>query len=311
MRDLRRFGAGSGLGRIGNAAPSARRLALVWLMVSLLLTLAVLSAPLTFGQSPDGAPTAVTAPTPVMTQVRQADGMVMVYVLAGDLTMGSTDAQVEQAYQLCRNHDSNCPRNIFEVEGPAHPVALDGFWIDRTEVTNAQYQRCVEAGKCAPSEYKDDARFNGGDQPVVGALWSDADGYCRWAGARLPSEAEWEYAARGPESRLYPWGSEWDASKANVKGLFQTAPVGSYPAGTSWAGALDLAGNAWEWVADWYGPYPSGRQVNPTGPASGEYRVLRGGSFDVEPYYARGTYRLKEGTNFKYSNYGFRCAKSS
>jgi formylglycine-generating enzyme required for sulfatase activity len=123
-------------------------------------------------------------------------------------------------------------------------------------VTNAQYVRCVEAGACQKSALADDARFNGANYPVVGVVWQNAADYCRWAGGRLPSEAEWEYAARGPEGRLYPWGDTFDGSKVsstgNADGCEYTAPVGSFLAGASWVGALDMAGNAYEWANNWY-----------------------------------------------------------
>jgi serine/threonine-protein kinase len=241
------------------------------------------------------------------TQTRPADGMAMVYVPEGEFRMGSTKG------------DSD--------EEPVHTVALDGFWIDRTEVTNAQYQKCVTAGRCDPSDYVSDSGFNGANQPVVGVSWHDAVAYCEWAGGRLPTEAEWEYAARGPEGLTYPWGNRFDGARLNFcdrscssswmvwkanDGYEYTAPVGSYPDGASWIGALDLSGNVWEWVADWYGTYPSGRQVNPTGPQSGDYRVLRGGSWGNVEDHTRGADRFRNTpSNTYYIFYGFRCGVSA
>jgi formylglycine-generating enzyme required for sulfatase activity len=240
------------------------------------------------------------------TWTRPADGMVMIYVPAGEFQMGSTTSDDEE---------------------PVHTVALDGFWLDRTEVTNAQYGKCVTADKCDPSYYSGDSRFNGDDQPVVGVSWHDAVAYCEWAGGRLPTEAEWEYAARGPEALTYPWGNTFDGTRLNfcdknctydwaeksVNDSYEfTAPVGSYPDGASWTGALDLAGNVWEWVADWYGSYPSGRQVNPTGPQSGEYRVLRGGSWYSYEYLTRGAYRdWYAPADTRNDIFGFRCGVSA
>jgi formylglycine-generating enzyme required for sulfatase activity len=188
----------------------------------------------------------------------------MVYIPAGEFIMGSDEG------------DSD--------ERPVHTVYLDAFHIDRTEVANAQYQACVEAGACdAPSNttYYDNSNY--AQHPVVHVSWDDADAYCRWAGKRLPTEAEWEKAARGTDGRRYPWGnSEPDCNKANYNdcvGL--TTEVGSYPAGASLYGVLDMAGNVWEWVADWYDPgyYSQSPTRNPPGPDSGELRVLRGGSW--------------------------------
>jgi WD40 repeat protein len=224
---------------------------------------------------------------------RPADGMVMVYVPAGEFEMGSTEGD----------------------EQPVHTVALDSFWIDRTEVTNVQYARCVTAGACGlPLEFG--SRYSNrtyADYPVTGVGWYQAEAYCAWAGARLPTEAEWEYAARGPEGRMYPWGdSAPDCGKANYGGCVgDTTAVGSYPAGASWCGALDLAGNVWEWVADWYGAYPSGRQVNPTGPSSGEYRILRGGAWADGQNDARSAYRNWLNPVRLLGGAGLRCAGGS
>jgi formylglycine-generating enzyme required for sulfatase activity len=218
--------------------------------------------------------------------------MVMVYVPAGEFEMGSTEG-----------HDD---------EEPVHTVALDAFWLDRTEVTNAQWALCVAAGACRASAYADDSRFNGATQPVVGVSWEDAAAYAAWVGGRLPTEAEWEYAARGPESLVYPWGNEWETGLANCwerdcqDGYEYTAPVGSFPEGASWVGAVDLTGNVWEWVADRYGAYPSSRQVNPTGPASGDPRVLRGGSFSGLQYITRCAFRNGGSPNVRGGYGGFR-----
>ena len=228
---------------------------------------------------------ATTSPmqVPDETKVRATDGMPMVYVPGGEFKMGTG-----------RGADR------------AHAVALDSFWVDQTEVTNEHYRHCVEAGACrAPTScswgeptYEDVSKA---DHPVLCVSWQSARAYCRWAGGRLPTEAEWEYAARGPDSPAYPWGDEFDGTllnscdtncpheaqrvNENDDGYAMTAPVGSYPGGTSWCGSLDMAGNVWEWVADWHGPYPRARQTNPTGPESGNEKIIRGGSwYDFNEY---------------------------
>ncbi len=205
---------------------------------------------------------------------------------------------------------------------PIHPVSLRGFWLDRTEVTQAQYALCVAAGACAA---RDD--LSAGDHPVV-ATWDEARVYCRWVGARLPTEAEWEYAARG--SRVtYPWGdSPPDGSRLNFcdaqcdeswadtmvdDGYAQSAPVGSFPQGASWCSALDMAGNVWEWVQDWYDPhyYQDSARVNPSGPISGTQKVLRGGSWRSEPVTVQASYRYHGDPNERGVDRGFRCAQDA
>jgi serine/threonine-protein kinase len=257
---------------------------------------------------------------------RPADDAVMVYVPAGEFEMGSTDAEVDDALQLCNEYYGDCNREWFEDEQPAHAVELDGFWIDRTEVTNAQYALCVADGDCEESEYADDADYSGDDYPVVGVDWHNAAAYCEWAGARLPTEAEWEYAARGPEEHVFPWGDIFDGTRLNFcdanceydwkateydDGYERTAPVGSFPAGESWCEALDMAGNVWEWCSDWYEDYATGRQANPTGPSSGDRKVLRGGSWYYYPNNVRSANRSRNDPDDTRNYVGFRCARGS
>jgi formylglycine-generating enzyme required for sulfatase activity len=232
-------------------------------------------------------------------------GALMVYVPAGEFEMGSADEVLDYALRLCNEHHGRCEREWFEDAQPMHVVALDGFWIDRTEVTNAQYAECVETGACDPPTESDsftrDTYYGNSvydDYPVIWVTWDQAAAYCTWAGARLPTEAEWEYTARGPEGYVFPWGGEFDG----------TRPVGSYPDGASWCGAWDLAGNVWEWVADRYGEYSSRRQENPVGPSSGVLRALRGGSWYFAPWYALCTLRGRLIPDYADGNLGFRCA---
>ncbi len=245
------------------------------------------------------------------TWTRPADGAVMVYVPSGTFRMGSDDDDVDNALQLCKEYHYNCERSWVEDEQPMHSVTLDEFWLDRTEVTNAQYALCVADGDCEESSYMDDTDFNGDNYPVVGVSWHDANSYCEWAGSRLPTEAEWEYAARGLREHTYPWGdgdpSCGLAQYSDCSG--STVPVGSFPNGASWCGVLDMAGNVWEWVDDWYGKYHSGSQTNPTGPEMGKYRVLRGGSWYDGAGSARAANRYWYVPRAVSSDYGFRCAR--
>lgn len=266
---------------------------------------------------------------------RPADDMVMVYVPGGEFEMGSDNDDLDYMMQLCKEYYGDCFRGWFKNEQPVHTVALDGFWIDRTEVTNAQYRQCVEAERCDPPAesssptgdlYYGNSTYD--DYPVVYVSWHQAADYCEWADARLPTEAEWEYAARGPEGRVFPWGDTFDATRVNYcdancefdwadgsvdDGYGYTAPVGSYPDGVSWCGALDLAGNVWEWVADWYDAAYYGRSPsqNPPGPSSGQERVRRGASWHYPPHSMRSAVRFGIAPDIPDNFQGFRCARDS
>jgi formylglycine-generating enzyme required for sulfatase activity len=242
---------------------------------------------------PEAKPAPPSSPTsgPPST-ITGKDGSEMVLVPAGEFWMGS---------------DEN------EYEKPRHRVMLDDFYIDRYEATNALYHKFVSAtGRPAPALSKDND-FNGSRQPVVGVSWDDADAYCRFAGKRLPTEAEWEKAARGTDGRRYPWGDQWEASRANSTESRRGRPadVGSYPTGASPYGALDMAGNVEEWVADWYTPdyYARSPKGNPKGPEAGTYRVVRGGSWSSSPIFLRAAFRsYYPPVNRRFSG-GFRCAR--
>lgn len=240
------------------------------------------------------------------TRVSTADGMMQVYVPAGEFKMGSPEEDPEAR----------------EDEKPQHPVILNAYWIDQTEVTNSQYAACVQAAGCAPpryshsktrGQYYDNPRYT--DYPVVWVFWEDARKYCDWAGRRLPTEAEWEKAARGTDQRLYPWGNE-NPNCALANGYSEcskdTDAVGSYPDGASPYGALDMAGNVWEWVADWYGEdyYAHSLSSNPAGPPDGEARVLRGGGFYGGWDLIRAAFRSAHSDDTRGDDIGFRCAQT-
>jgi formylglycine-generating enzyme required for sulfatase activity len=258
---------------------------------------------LTFTATDTPSPT----PTDIATWTRPMDGAVMVYVPAGEFLMGSNNEDIGAILAEC----SDCKWVWYSIEQPQHKAYLDGFWIDRTEVTNARYRKCVEAGACREPACWDESDYNASDQPVVCVSWYDAQDYAVWVGGRLPTEAEWEKAARGTGGSVYPWGdSPPDCYKTNYKGCAQKPlPVGSHPDGASPYGALDMAGNVWEWVADWYdSDYYSQSPPfrNPTGPEQDGLRVIRGGSLNSSQRLIRCANRDKADPNGRSTGFGFR-----
>jgi serine/threonine-protein kinase len=241
-------------------------------------------------------------PTPGSSYLCSADGMLMLDVPAGEFKMGS--------------------KTVSDAK-PIHTVFLDEYWIDQTEVTNAMYAKCVRTGTCkrpirSSSSFRDSYYGNPefDNYPVIYVSWFDAGAYCGWAGARLPSEAEWEKAARGADERTYPWGNmPPSCAFANFQSCQNdTQEVGNHPDGASPYGALDMAGNVWEFVNDWYGEtyYSQSPASNPPGPVSGDgnYGVLRGGGWDASADFLRTAYRLDDGRENQYPNFGFRCSFS-
>jgi formylglycine-generating enzyme required for sulfatase activity len=232
------------------------------------------------------------------TKISEIDQMKMVYIPGGVFNMGGEDG--------------------WDSEKPVHPVKIKAFWMDQTEVTNRQYGMCVGDEDCSlPGILRSYGRENYysnpefGNYPVINVSWYDAVSYCTWAGRRLPTEAEWEMAAKGDEARTYPWGNTIDCTKANYIDCpwGDTTMVGSFPAGASPYGVLDMAGNVWEWVGDWYDPlyYDSYPLDYPSGPESGAYRVVRGGSWNDYEFYLRTTNRYSYFPENKRFSVGFRC----
>jgi formylglycine-generating enzyme required for sulfatase activity len=240
--------------------------------------------------------------------------------------MGSTDAEVEAV----RGSSPLPPvwiANELPSEQPAHDVTIShGFWLDRDAVTNIAFQTFVDAGGYQDRSQWSDAGWSWlgragasavpvrwdsllSDHPRASISWFEAEAHARWRGGRLPSEAEWEYAARGPTSSIYPWGNAWDATRCNVEGSVGTTAVGTFEDGTSWVGARDLAGNVMEWVADWLDPsyYAVSPSVDPTGPASGTTKVEKGGWWGSNRFVARAAYRhFEDPPDYQDHHIGFR-----
>jgi formylglycine-generating enzyme required for sulfatase activity len=250
---------------------------------------------------PAANPATVPLPT---TKVNSKDRAEMILIPAGDFLMGSTDA------------DKQAQNN----EKPQRKVYLDAYYMYKTEVTVAQYRKfCTATNRTMPPE--PDWKWQD-IHPIVNVSWNDAKAYADWAGVVLPTEAQWEKAARGGDGRIYPWGNEWDETKCAYwsnsgkgKTTRGTHTVGSFPTGASPYGVMDMSGNVWEWCADWYRAdyYKNASVKNPTGPLTGDNRVLRGGSwysdYGGDNYY-RGAYRIYGGSPYYYYSIGvgFRCA---
>lgn len=340
-----RMGAGAqAADRRGDGRPQRgrRRLVSAVVGVAALASLAIFIKTSWSGDDKPDPPAPAPAPAPVVV-VPDADASAptdappapvscpagMVRVPAGTFQMGSPDGV---------GHSE---------EHPQHAVTLSGYCIDKTEVTVAAYAECVAAKECTAAPLtvygpgitkanvrqlsRDCNREDRGNHPINCVDWNQADAYCQWAGKRLPTEAEWEYAARHDpktgEDREYPWGNGDPNEKllnacgseclskgapmyTTSDGWKTTAPVGSFPAGASPTDALDMAGNVWEWTADWYGAYTAAALKNPPGPSQGDVRVLRGGAWDVvATTWVRAAVRLTDAPASRRYYLGFRCAR--
>jgi formylglycine-generating enzyme required for sulfatase activity len=282
-------------------------------------------------QTPSATPTLTILPTHPSDRVLKVDGMTQVFVPAGDFIMGSDDKDAKKSVENGRAYP----------EIPVHTVYLADYWIDKFEVTNRQYKLCVDAGVCDPPHlfssgepgspdsyvpfYYNNPQYE--NYPVIWVSWFMAEDYCTWAGRRLPTEAEWEKAGRGTDGRTYTWGNDPLSSivanmcdincplpQANGKfndGFAVTAPVGSFPHGASPYGAMDMAGNVWEWTSSLIKDYPySATDGREDLTASGE-RSWRGGSWTNGYWWMRVTLRYRSKDWYWNYNLGFRCASTA
>jgi formylglycine-generating enzyme required for sulfatase activity len=279
-------------------------------------------------------PSDTPAPTSLPAQITDKTGARMVLVPAGAFQMGS---DLDKVMPFCPGWDQGrqCIANNYIGEAGVHTVLLDTYYIDQYEVTNQDYAQCVKAGTCqVPADislgtqdyYYSNPKF--ATYPVVHVTWNDAVKYCQWRGGRLPTEAEWEKAARGTDQRFFPWGNDYVGMKANLcdvsctaqqtnkdlnDGYPYTSPVGIFAEAQSPYGAFDMAGNVWEWVIDWYDEGYYSTQLagseNPSGPDSGDGRVVRGGSWVSNIFNARTTLRLNFQPDQQAFHIGFRCVR--
>jgi formylglycine-generating enzyme required for sulfatase activity len=301
----------------------------------LVSTIAVTNSPLPVTKTVEPSATATQlitpSPTVLPTEIADAKGVQMVLVPAREFTMGSDNAAAD--------------------ERSAHSVSVDTFYMDRFEVTNQLYSACVSAGICqnpthnylqgpdllifipqggSTQGYEIDNYYSStqyANFPVVFVSWSMAKTYCEWRDARLPTEAEWEKAARGTEGKIYPWGNDFDChfgnsfdftSNSPVRALYGprcdkyigTSPVGQFPGGVSSYGVYDLSGNVWEWVSSLYKPYPY-KNSNAENSQEVGLRVFRGGSFLSSAVNSRSSKRQSASENYSATDLGFRCAKDA
>jgi formylglycine-generating enzyme required for sulfatase activity len=255
----------------------------------------------------------------VETRTSPIDGKTMVRVPAGQFTMGTSPDQ-ERALA----EKAGTPVGTLGTEMPTHQVNVGEFWLDREPVTNAEYKKFLESNAAHPvpetelallKQWGWDAgtrSFPAGREnyPVVLVSWNDAEAYCRWAGKRLPTEAEWEKAARGTDGRLYPWGNEWDDSRTayGKSGAVDAAPVDSFPGGASPYGAKQMVGNIWQWTSTLWMPYPYQADDGREDLQQAGSRVTRGGMFAFGPAVSRTTVRSALEVDNRAISVGFRCA---
>lgn len=262
-------------------------------------------------------PTKTSTPTPLLDAFSDIDPagnpISMRLVPEGEFIMGSN---ADDALAECKKNrdDQYCDINWFTNEEPPHIVDIDSFYMDQYEVTNTLYKACVEASVCkAPNQitsytrpnYYEEPQFD--NYPVINVDWFQAKAYCEWRGADLPSEAQWEKAARGTDARIYPWGDGISCGKVNYDGCAgDTKAVDSYESGKSPYGIYNMSGNVWEWVDDWYDAYPGNTTIDLR---YGIDKVKRGGSFGIVGDYSLSSFRINSFPDHDSSNTGFRCAR--
>ena len=308
---------------------------------ALLTPLALILCALTACPRPSDTP-GDTIPTADRGDIRQLgrDNAPMAFVAEGPFTRGISEAQARQAFELCESFTPEvCEEDWFDAEQPQRAIKLDAFWIDVFEVTNTQHDRCVREGACPPIDKANcqvwdieegdwrqltppEVRTHYGDpdKPVVCVDWNDADTYCRWAGKHLPSEAQWEKAARGNDARTFPWGEQTPtcamAHMSSVEaggegcGTGATSPIGAHAPAASPYGAQDMSGNALEWTLDFQSDdfYAKSPEKNPVNDTPAERRIIRGGAWNNEPAFLRTTTRGSFPPEFRTVYTGFRCA---
>ena len=256
----------------------------------------------------------------------------MAFIRAGNFLRGSNFEENKAALKMCRKYDRFCKMWWFSDEYPVVRVSVNNYWIDVYEVTNEKYLEFVKAighppaldASCTTDACREGNLWKGASfppeirrQPVTQISWYDAEAYCKWRGKRLPSEAEWEKAARGPSGSLYPWGKASPKGRATFErkwnGIYTMTDVGSYPSGASIYGVHDMAGNVWEWVDDWYHRtyYSTGTKNNPKGFTEGEFKSLRGGSWVNFPDSLRSAFRRWSRPDVRFNDTGFRCARTA
>lgn len=331
------IGLGSGAGRVAYTSMPAGTQYIATLVAGV-RTSTLTSTPTataTFTPTPTNTttstPTFTPTITPIPAEATDAKGIAMRYMPAGNFTMGGS---AEDAYAECEklNFRESCDKDWFTNEEPAHFLSLDAFEIDKYEVSNAAYRACVDAGECsAPSSISSYTQTNYygnssyDDYPVIYVDWYMANTYCSWRDARLPTEAEWEKAARGEDARVYPWGNAFDGNGTNFcdsnctldysnknynDGFADTAPVDSFPNGVSSYGVYNMAGNVSEWVSSLYKPYPYDANDGREDMSSEGNRVLRGGSWFNYGVNVHSSVRDRNDPASTYDIFGFRCARS-
>lgn len=253
-------------------------------------------------------PTAVPIPTSLSSYP-------MILIPAGKFDMGNT---TDKALAECKKYRDDCVREWYTMEEPVHTVDVPDFYMGVYEVTNGLYKACVNAGKCqlprlkdsrTHTDYYDNPVYD--NYPVINVNWDNAKTYCEWIGGRLPTEAEWEKAARGTDGRTFPWGEEIDNTRANYADTnHDPVAVGSYESGKSPYGMYDMTGNVWEWVSDWFDAYPGGDpKANPD--FGQKNRVLRGGAWLDPANSSHAAFRGSLDPTHSFGNIGFRCAKDA